>query len=348
MEPDLDRAEALLDLGRYADAERMIRSHLAGNAESAHALRMLTSVLLHQDRDREAVDAGRRAVAVDPEDARGHVLLASGLAAIDEQNEAVHVAREATRLAPYDWSTHYTLGLALRSGRRPRSRQALACANEAIRLAPHQTHAHNLAGLCLDDLKQVKESDRAFREALRLDPANAIALNNLAGNAIDGGRLADASKMLTSALSIDAQRQMLHQNYDILLLRLIRRLYLALAALGAVLVVMVLAETPYPFRVSVVVLLLGCYAAATRRVVRHLPRGSHLWARGLIRRVDFAQRALVVGFVLLSVGVVVTGVAPRSIAVGSAIAMLTVLRMVGIAALIGAVIGLFRRSSRRG
>lgn len=343
MDAELDRVATLIDLGRHTQAEALLRGYLGTYPESGHGLRLLTSLLLKQDRDSEAADAGRRAVAADPTEANGHVLLAGALAALDEQDEAVRVAREATRLAPYDWSTHYALGMALRSGRKPRSREALACANEAVRLAPHQSHAHNLAGLCLDDLNLVEESARAFREALRLDPSNATAMNNLAGNAIDGGRLADAGQLLTSALSIDAQQRVLHQNYDVLLLRLVRRLWIALAGLGVLLAVLAAVRAPYPVRVGTVVLLLGLYAVATRRVVRHLPRGAHLWARGLFRRITWMQRALMSGFLCLSAGVVVIGLAPRDIALEAGIAVLSVLRLLGLLVIVGAVVGLFRR-----
>lgn len=347
MDPELTRAQTLLDLNRPTEAELIVRGHLGANAESGAALRLLTSVLLRQDRDSEAVEVGRRAVAAEPEVAIGHVLLASGLAAIGKQDQAIEAAHEATRLAPYDWTTHYALGMALRSGRRPRSREALACANEAVRLAPHESHAHNLAGLCLDDLKLRQESNAAFREALRLDPGNAIALNNLAGNAIDGGRLTDASQMLTSALSIDAQTKILHQNYDILLLRLVRRLWWALAGLGVLLAILAGARAPYPTRAATVVLLLVLYVVATRRVVRHLPRGAHLWARGLFRRISWTQRALVTGFLLLSVGVVVIGLAPREVALETGLAVLAMLRLMGLFVIAGAVAGLVRNALRR-
>ncbi|MBO9520220.1 MAG: tetratricopeptide repeat protein [Nocardioidaceae bacterium] len=348
MDRELGRAEALVDLGRHREAEQIVRHHLAGNAESGYALRLLTSVLLHQDRDQEAVESGRRAVAADPAEANAHVLLASALSALGRQEEAVRVAREATRLAPSDWSTHYTLGMALRSGRRPRSREALDSANEAVRLAPYESHAHNLAGLCLDDLNLVAESERAFREALRLDPENGTAMNNLAGSAIDGGRLSDAGQMLTSALSIDAQRPMLHQNYDVLLLRLVRRLWLALAALGVLLAGLAGGRAPYPVRVATVVALLGLYAVATRRVTRHLPRGAHLWARGLFTRIPWPQRALVAGFVALSAGVVVIGLAPRSMALGTGLVILWILRLLGLAVIAGGLVGLVRGAFRRG
>ena len=87
---------------------------------------------------------------------------------------------------------------------------------------------------------------------------------------------------------------MLHQNYDMMLLSLIRRLYFALIRpSGAVLAVLAGTEAPYLARVATAVILLGVRGRDWRRVTRHLPRGAHLWARGLFRRSSGFARVLV-------------------------------------------------------
>lgn len=327
---DLVRAGHLAELGRFHEAEVLIRSHLSEDPGSGAALLMLVEVLIDQDRHQEAVAAGERAVQADPEEEQAHRMLSIALAGVSRYNDAVASAREAVRLAPYLWQTHYTLGMALRLGRRPRTRDALACANEAVRLAPHASHTHNLAGLCLDDLRLGDEAIKAYREALRMDPENATAMNNLAASQLEGGRLADASRMLTSGLSTAPQESMLHRNYDFLLLRLVWRLYIALIALGLILGILAGNQAPYAVRVATVAALLAVYVAAAQRVTRHLPRGTHLWARGLFRRIGWLQRLVVAGFLLLSVTVLVMGLAPSDVALATGIGTLVVLRAIGI------------------
>ena len=261
---------------------------------------------------------------------------------VGRPHDAIWAAREAVRLAPYLWMTHYTLGMALRGGHRPQSSAALECANQAIRLAPHASEAHNLAGLCLDDLKRPVEARRAYAEAVRLNPNDTMALNNLAADTLDRGKLGAAGRLLTSALSSDPQERLLHQNYDAILLKLVRRLYFALILLGVLLAVLAGVDAPYFSRVGTVVLLLGVYAAATWRVTRSLPRGAHLVARGLFRRSSGFERVLVAAFVLLSVAVVVMGVAPRETALAVGVGMLVLLRGVGIVFIIGWVLSAVR------
>lgn len=327
---ELARADHLLDLGRHSQAEEIIRAHLATDPASAEALRLLVLALLGQERAAEALDAAEAAVREDPEEEHGFRLLSIVYARLDRSDDAVGAAREAVRAAPGMWQTHYTLGMALRTGRLPRSRDALACANEAVRLAPHQSSPHNLAGLCLDDLRMPVEARRAYEEALRLDPQSATALNNLAATSAQRGRLTAAGRLLSAGLSADPQEAMLHYNYDRLLLRLM--LYLSLALLGLAVTQAILAaeHAPYLARVATTLALVVIYVVATARVARSLPRGSHLWARGLFRRVSWPERILIGAFLFLTGAVVVMGVTPRQVALDTGIGVLLMIRALGI------------------
>lgn len=348
MNDPLGRAEQLLDLNRPAQAEEVLRAFLLDEPESAPALRLLTLALLEdRERDSDALRAADRAVVVDPDDEQGHRLRSIALLRVDRVPEAVASAREAVRRDPQMWQTHYCLGLALRSGRLPRSRDALECANQAVRLAPHQSQPHNLAGLCLDDLGLHDEARRAFEEALALDPTSATALNNLAATHLDGGRLRAGIRMLSSGLSASPQAQALHENYDVLLLKLASRLYIALGALGIVLQILAATGAPYLARVITVVALITAYALITHRVTRLLPRGSSIWVRGLFRRSSNWRRLGLVLLAVLTVGVIVMGVAPAELAVSTGAALVVALQFVGIGVVtvgvIGAVVSLFRR-----
>lgn len=328
---DLARADHLLDLGRHSQAEEIIRAHLAANPESAEALRLLVLALLGQERAAEALAAAEAAVREAPEEEHGFRLLSIVYARLDRPDDAVRAAREAVRAAPGMWQTHYTLGMALRTGRLPRTRDALACANEAVRLAPHESSPHNLAGLCLDDLRMPDEARRAYEEALRLDPQSATALNNLAATTAQRGRLAAAGRLLSAGLSSDPQEAMLHYNYDRLLLALVLRLNLLLLGFGILFAVLIGSEAGYAVRVVAVLALLGTTGLLTRWVARSLPRGSHLWVRGMFRRVEISERVFLGIFLLLAPAVIALGLAPRSVAPDIGVGILVVLRTVGIA-----------------
>ncbi len=58
--------------------------------------------------------------------------------------------------------------------------EAEAAFREAIRLDPANADAHGNLGIVLGELKRYREAEAAFREAIRLDPANADAQSALA------------------------------------------------------------------------------------------------------------------------------------------------------------------------
>lgn len=350
---DIARADHLLDLGRHSQAEEILRAHLATDPNSAEALRLLVLALLGQERAAEALDAAEAAVREAPEEEHGFRLLSIVYARLDRTNDAVRAAREAVRAAPGMWQTHYTLGMALRTGRMPRTRDALDCANEAVRLAPHESSPYNLAGLCLDDLRMPVEAQRAYEEALRLDPQSATALNNLAATTAQRGRLAAAARLLSAGLSSDPQEAMLHDNYDRLLLALVLRLNLLLLGFGILFAVLVGADAAYAIRVVTVLVLLGSIGLLIRSVARNLPRGSHLWARGMFRRVEISERIFLGVFLLLAPAVLALGLAPLSTAPDIGMGILVTLRTVGIAYFVlwalGPVFGAVQRwRSRKG
>ncbi len=75
----VERATALLELGRPVEAEAEARRALAGDPSSAAAQVALSHALTGQRRWAEAVDAARGAVAADPERADAFVALAWAL-----------------------------------------------------------------------------------------------------------------------------------------------------------------------------------------------------------------------------------------------------------------------------
>jgi len=325
----LQRAETLIDLDRGAEAEVMVRGLIAQRPDDAAALRLLTQALIAQDRHDEALPIAKRAVAADPDHEQGHRLLAIVFVERHDYRGALGAALEAVRLAPHLWHTHYVLGMARRIGpHHDDPAKALAAAHRAIELAPHESNPHNLAGICYSDMDQPDHAERAYREAIRLDPTNAMALNNLGALGINQGRLSRGTKFLTNALSVQPQDSLMRSNYDVVLLALIRRLYLALIATVVLVLVMGASGADRVPRTITVSVLLTIYAAATYLVARNLPRGSHLWARGLIRRLEWGGRILVIAFVLLTIGVVVMASVPKRLDAGGTLTGVLVFRLI--------------------
>src|ERR1700742_4710592 len=124
---DLARADAMLDMKRYARACCLLaRAHLGAG------------------RHQQAVDAANRAVSLDPADEWPHRLASNALLHTDNYVEALRAGMEARRLAPGHWQAHICVAQAALGARRLDI--ASAAAQQARSLAPNEPDVHFLSG----------------------------------------------------------------------------------------------------------------------------------------------------------------------------------------------------------
>lgn len=344
---DLSRAEQLIELNRAPEAEQIARRHLVEDPDSADALWVLARSLNQQERWSEATRAGRAALALEPEGTHLRMTLCTSLLEDAQVEEAREVATGSVRIDPHDWRCRYSLAQALLGGRLPLVRDALDQANECVRLAPNSADAHNLAGLCLDRLGLNAEARTAYRKALELDPQHAMAINNLATLDIGFFRLRRASRGFSSALAIDPHEAVVQENLKILIWRLAYRLFLAIVGAALVIGILLAATELWLPRAVVGAVLIGLCGWLAQSSRQHLPRGiSRSW-RSLAGLLGFRGwcYAIIDGFALVCVCAM--AFAPHAIALGFALALVVVLRLVGLfvvgGAILGAVVSLFRR-----
>ena len=334
----LQHAETLLDLGRPAEAEERLRAVLASDPEHVLALLILARSLHDQDRDAEAESAAHSALALDPDNTDGLLHLCDILCARKDGTGALDAAQRAVLLEPHDWRAHYAVARALMVARRPRTRDAHDAARRSLELAPHSAAAHNLVGICLSNLGDEPGAQQAFRRALALDPHHALAQNNLAASEIDSGRLRRAAGMLRSAVGNAPQEKLLHQNLDTVLLLLGRRIMWSLFAAALVLGILLATEAPWWTRALAGTAYVVVLVRLVRGVLTHLPRGVSRWGRGLFGRAKWQGKYLLGLLALLSVAVLLLALAPYPVAVGSALVLASVLRVVGLACIVGWVV----------
>ncbi|WP_051471701.1 tetratricopeptide repeat protein [Patulibacter minatonensis] len=175
----LQRSSALTAVGRHAEAEAQLLGALSDLPDDPLLRTELARVLLLQGRGKDALPHAERAVAAAPEFAYAHAIRALVLSTdLRRKREAVDAAREAVRIDPEDPFCHLTLARAcLRSRWFP---EGLDAADRAVRLDPERSDAHSVRGAALLALDRDAEAEAAYREALRLDPGDADALNDLA------------------------------------------------------------------------------------------------------------------------------------------------------------------------
>ncbi|WP_404963048.1 tetratricopeptide repeat protein [Streptomyces sp. 147326] len=176
----LQRADALFDLGRHEQAAALAAQHLAGDPDDADALVLLARCRHSLGDEQQALTTVEHALRVAPESVSAWLTRTHILLALKEYEQAEGSARRAVELAPQHWASHYTLGMVLdRGARRKRKRAAYESARRAVALAPEESDAHVLVGLTAHHTGNHRVAQQSYETALRLNPDNSTAHNNL-------------------------------------------------------------------------------------------------------------------------------------------------------------------------
>ncbi|EFV12094.1 tetratricopeptide repeat protein [Segniliparus rugosus] len=167
------RAAALLELGRHAEAEALIRQGLAAEPHDFLFLSQLARSLIGQGKAKAALAVSRELAAQQPESAYAHRLLAVCHAMRGRLRLAEEAARQAVALDPEDGWNYFVLADSMRAtvSRRWEMRDASV---RAVELDPHEASFHLLVGR-LHLRVDPELARRSLEEVLRLEPENAEA-----------------------------------------------------------------------------------------------------------------------------------------------------------------------------
>lgn len=176
----VNQAAAYRSAGRPQDALSAVGPLLnqyPGDLEvSWHAALALNDL----GRSDEALALARQVVTACPEEPDAWRLLSVLLTQPSEAKEAIAAATRAVQLAPTDPAVRATAGLAYAGSPRLRDRRkALVEAREMLRLAPGVPGLHVVNGEIQLRCNRINQAERAFNEALRLDPGNTNARNGI-------------------------------------------------------------------------------------------------------------------------------------------------------------------------
>jgi tetratricopeptide (TPR) repeat protein len=196
-EDPYERVDALLRLGKFAEAIRILNIALASDPQDADLLNQLAWAHRESDDPTEAVKAAERAIAADPEFGRPYRALAWARWDLGNSRAALEAARMATRLDPEDaqsWAA-----IAFMAGAMGLLEEADSARREATRLEPEAPYVWLGAG----SFAQGDEESAAQRRALELAPEDCMANNNYGYGLMRRGQFSDAIPYLERALIAD-------------------------------------------------------------------------------------------------------------------------------------------------
>lgn len=170
----VQRAELLADLGRYEEAAAEL-----ANADRADvpAQTLLARIWLAAGAPKRALVAADAAVAAGPTEVPALVARGMALADLGRTDEAAQQAERILRAGRgngYACTSAAAILAAVRNGQ-----VALDAAWEGVRLSPDQPRAHLVLGVVAARLGLDEIAERAYQEALALDPKLSVAQSAL-------------------------------------------------------------------------------------------------------------------------------------------------------------------------
>src|ERR1044072_8219320 len=149
-------------------------AHLQNNArEDAYRANNLGVALLEQFKHKEAADAFRRALQLDPGLVIARINLGIALYTIPDRPAALKELQAASPAAPSAPQPHYLLGLAAKTQNHPE--QAIASFQKVLQIDPNDVGANVNLGQLYSQQRKYPEAIAALRLAVAAEPYNATA-----------------------------------------------------------------------------------------------------------------------------------------------------------------------------
>jgi tetratricopeptide (TPR) repeat protein len=195
---DSEGLEALLNTGRYIEAEEAARGLLTRSPNSGQVWKALGVSLGMQGKD--AVPAFEMTCKLAPDDPGAHNNLGSAMLACSRLDEAVACYRKSVEIKPDFAVAHANLGNALK--RLGRVDEAVKSHWRALDLAPGDGTGYYGLGNELQALGRFDEAVESYHHALKFKPAYPEAHNNLGGAYQSLGQLDLAAASYRRALAL--------------------------------------------------------------------------------------------------------------------------------------------------
>ncbi|MFI9381442.1 tetratricopeptide repeat protein [Kutzneria sp. NPDC052558] len=276
---NIARARTLIDLGRHEQAKAELAKALADDPGSTEAWCLLAQCEQKVGDIAAMRYAAGQALASNPDSEWAHRLQSLALHKLGRHMDAVDTAREAVRLAPHQWQQYVVLVTAMIPRLDLYRAEAVEAADRAVELAPQHAETHLTRGVLAGAQGNLPDAERNYREALKLDPENAAARNNLATIQLRGNDLEAATAGFAAALAENPRLQVARDNIDLVCRRVLRgaRLAAQTVFVGAAFVTLSSEGGP-AFPATVAALLVVFWLVMVLRLVRRLakPVRAHL------------------------------------------------------------------------
>ena len=200
-EPYSNLGNILRDVGKLKDAEILLRKAIEINPYFAEAYSNLGNLLRELGKCDEAELFTRKAIEIKPEFLTAYFNLINILKDLEKINEAELFACKAIELKPDSADAHFNHAEIL--NHLGKLEEAESAIRNAIKLQPDYFSAYLSLGNFLRDLGKLKEAEIVTRKLIKLQPNLSAAYSNLGNILRDIGKLKEAEQESRKAIRIN-------------------------------------------------------------------------------------------------------------------------------------------------
>lgn len=210
-----EKAETLMDQGKYAAAIDLFRQALANDPTLLSAHRRLAEALKRLGKPEEAISELENTLAQFPESKDlwndwGNILFDKG-----DFNGAIHKYQKSLEIDPlYKWA-YFNWGLALQN--QGDHDKAILQFQKALEIDPNYVIAHANMGASLRKTGEYAQSQEAFEKAISLDPKNPNHFNDLGNLLYEQQDYERAIEQYRQCIHIDPSHKWAHYNWGLAL-----------------------------------------------------------------------------------------------------------------------------------
>ncbi|HEY1576503.1 MAG TPA: tetratricopeptide repeat protein [Terracidiphilus sp.] len=211
----LTEVQALLEAGRFHDAEGALRTYLVDNDLSAAAHAMLAYALLRENKPADSLKEYTRAASMEKPSASMLERVGQDYVLLGDWADADKWTVRAVQMSPSDADAWYSLGRIRYSEQR--FSEALSCFEQVLKLSPKSVKAETNFGLTYEAMNQVDGAMAAYRQAIQWQnqgPGNQLSeepLVDLGTVLLHRGNLVEAEDLLKKAAALAPKDSRIHQ-----------------------------------------------------------------------------------------------------------------------------------------
>lgn len=207
--------QAMLDAGRFREAEDTLRVYLRDNDLSATAHAMLAYALLRENNPADSLKEYTRAAAIQTPTAPMLEHVGQDYVLLGDWADADKWTLRAVQMDPADADAWYSLGRIRYTEQR--FSDALSCYQQVLNLLPKNVKAENNLGLAYEAVNNTDAAVAAYRKAIEWqnegprDQLSEQPLLNLGIVLLHRGQLAQAEPLLTQAVVLAPKDPHIHE-----------------------------------------------------------------------------------------------------------------------------------------